>query len=366
VFAGSLLHMIKRLIASVVVAALLVACDGRPPRPEIQATARYATTAAVVDGLVFVVGGMERGAAGDVTVAAVDAYDPDARSWSRCAPMPTARSFAAAAAFRGKIYVFGGLDVDGQALDVVEVYDPRTDAWSRCTPNDTALSRLTAVNHMDIGIIVAGGMDGDGANSARQRIFLPDFEGREIWREWALPMLPTRHGFGLVDADDVTERIFAVGGYGESGPLADVKWWGVGTVHALDADGNPRWPGVKTIDPETGREVAFGEEDFLGYIWQTGPPLQQARGFLGGAKIGPRIYAVGGRCRGIPRTEVLDLDALSDGWKQAAPLPIDLCRFSLVAWDGHLLAFGGETEYGKTINSDVLEYDPTVDEWVVR
>jgi N-acetylneuraminic acid mutarotase len=60
------------------------------------------------------------------------------------------------------------------------------------------------------------------------------------------------------------------------------------------------------------------------------------------------------------------MSAVSAGWRQAAALPKALCRFSLVAWNEHLLAFGGETEFGKAVNTDVLEYGPAADVWSVR
>jgi kelch-like protein 18 len=279
--------------------------------------------------------------------------------------MPTARAFAAAVEFEGQIYVVGGLDAAGDALEVVEVYDPRTDAWSTCPPLDIGRSRLAAVNHMGASILVAGGLTAGGENANQQRV-LVRLPGKPLhWGYWPGPLAPTRHGLGLVDADDGTERVFAVGGNDGAGPLADVQWWGIGTVNVRDAEGNLRWPGAKSTDLDTGDVTTF-DEDYQGYGWWPGPPLATARGFLGVARIGRRIYAVGGRLREIPATEVLDLDALEDGWRKASPLPKDLCRFSLVEWGGHLLAFGGETEFGATINTDVLEYDPAADTWTVR
>ena len=73
-----------------------------------------------------------------------------------------------------------------------------------------------------------------------------------------------------------------------------------------------------------------------------------------------------GRCRDIPPTEVLDLDEIANGWRLAAPLPKDLCRFSMVAWEGRLLVFGGETDFGESVNTEVLEYAPDEDRWSVR
>ncbi len=207
---------------------------------------------------------------------------------------------------------------------------------------------------------MAGGMDATERNSAEVRVYRPN---EDTWREWC-PLPSPRHGFSLVDAGDGTERVFAVGGYGEDGPLAVVDVFGVGIVKATGEDGKPRWPDAKMRDA-AGR-VTVIDRDYPGYDWWPGAPLAQPRGFFGLAKLDRTIFAVGGRRSDIPRTEVLDIDAVTAGWEVRAPLPKDLCRFSLVAWNGRLLAFGGETDYGKAINTDVLEYDPALDVWTVR
>ena len=96
------------------------------------------------------------------------------------------------------------------------------------------------------------------------------------------------------------------------------------------------------------------------------PPPAEARGIFGAAVLGRRIYVVGGRVRDIPRTEILDIDDVAAGWKPAAPLPTDLCRLALVEWRGRLLAFGGETGSGNSVNEDVPEYHPSADAGSVR
>ena len=350
-----------RPLAALALAALVTGCGRRPALPPTKPTARYATTAAIVQETVYVVGGVERGATGDTTVAAVEAYDPVKREWTRCAPMATARAFAAAVEFDNRVYVFGGVDASGKALDSAEVYDPQRDAWTAAPSMASARGRLAAVNHMRRSILVAGGIGNDECNSDYVRVFHPD---RNIWKEW--PPLPTpRHGFALVDADDQSERVFAVGGYDEAGPLDRTDRFGVGLVKVLRPDGKPRWPGATVTDNQTGKTTPI-DKDYQGYGWWTAPPLAHARGFHAMARLDTRLFAVGGRCATIPPTEVLDISAVDAGWKSVAPLPKDLCRFSMVAWNGRLLVFGGETDGGKSVNADVLEYDPDADAWTVR
>ena len=353
--------MSTKLLAALALGVLLTACGRRPALPSIQPVARYGTAAAVVRGTVYVVGGVERGAKGDTTVAAVEAYDPETREWTRCAPMANARAFAAAVAFDEQLYVFGGLDTSGEATNSVEVYDPRKDAWSAAPSMGDPRSRLAAVNHMGHSILVAGGLDAEEKDSAKVRVFLPK---ENVWREWS--ELPTpRHAFALVDADDESERVFAVGGYDETGALDRTDRFGVGLVKVLGPDGKPRWPGATSTGSSTGKTTPI-DKDYQGYGWWPAPPLAHARGFLAVALLDTRLFAVGGRCLAIPPTEVLDVSAVDAAWKSVAPIPKDLCRFSMVAWNGHLLVFGGETDAGKAVNADVLEYDPDADEWTVR
>lgn len=275
----------------------------------------------------------------DATVGTVEAYDIASRRWTARSPMPTPRVFAAAAVLDGKVHVFGGLDAAGRALDSAEVYDPATDRWNTLPPMGMARSRLAAAVLGGRGILIAGGMDGAVVNSERVRHLLPG--GGPVGALGSLrdgvPLPSPRHGHALFGEGNGSGRVLSVGGYGDAGVLA--------AVDILDA----------------------GEgEGGTARRWRPGPPLAVARGFFGLAAAGRRLYAVGGRCDPIPSTEVLDLDAPEAGWKRAAPLPKDLCRFSMVGTEDGLLVFGGETDYGAGVNTEVLAYDPARDAWTVR
>jgi N-acetylneuraminic acid mutarotase len=90
-----------------------------------------ATSGCVVDGIVYVIGGLYPYNA--LPLQAVWAYDPLTNSWTRKRDMPTARRFLSATALDGIIYVIGGTGGTwaGQvALKTVEAYDPKTDMWA--------------------------------------------------------------------------------------------------------------------------------------------------------------------------------------------------------------------------------------------
>ena len=60
----------------------------------------------------------------------VEVFDPVANRWEKCHPMSTARSRVGVAVVNGLLYAIGGYD--GQLrLSTVEVYNPETDTWTR-------------------------------------------------------------------------------------------------------------------------------------------------------------------------------------------------------------------------------------------
>ena len=60
----------------------------------------------------------------------VEVFDPIANRWEKCQPMTTARSRVGVAVVNGLLYAVGGYD--GQLrLSTVEVYNPEMDSWSK-------------------------------------------------------------------------------------------------------------------------------------------------------------------------------------------------------------------------------------------
>ncbi|MGB3295758.1 MAG: kelch repeat-containing protein [Phormidesmis sp.] len=79
------------------------------------------------DGKLYTFGGSTGPFNGARDSAAV--YDPATGSWTALPDMPTARGGAQAAVLEGKIYVVGGLGSDGASLNTVEAFDPLTGTW---------------------------------------------------------------------------------------------------------------------------------------------------------------------------------------------------------------------------------------------
>jgi N-acetylneuraminic acid mutarotase len=91
--------------------------EGKKPLP----TGRSWPASAVVDGLVYCIGGGY-----PIFRNAVEAYDPATNTWTTETAMPTARFGATASVVNGVIYVIGGYPY----LRTCEAYDPNTNTWT--------------------------------------------------------------------------------------------------------------------------------------------------------------------------------------------------------------------------------------------
>jgi N-acetylneuraminic acid mutarotase len=88
---------------------------------------RHHTGGGFVDGKFYVVGGRMGNSEDAANLTALEAYDPQTNTWEQRAPMPSARSGIAVAAFNGELFVFGG-EIPG-VFSNVEAYNPVTNTW---------------------------------------------------------------------------------------------------------------------------------------------------------------------------------------------------------------------------------------------
>ncbi|XP_047080836.1 F-box/kelch-repeat protein SKIP4-like [Lolium rigidum] len=56
-------------------------------------------------------------------------YDASSNSWSKAAPMPTARCYFVSAALKDKLYVTGGLGLTDKSPNSWDIYDKATESW---------------------------------------------------------------------------------------------------------------------------------------------------------------------------------------------------------------------------------------------
>ena len=96
-------------------------------------TTRTGTSASVVNGKIYVIGGAK-----DKVSSIVEEYNPATDTWAKKADMPTARGWLSTSVVNGKIYAIGGAVSGLVTLSVVEEYNPATDTWTKKTDMPTA------------------------------------------------------------------------------------------------------------------------------------------------------------------------------------------------------------------------------------
>ncbi|MSO20913.1 MAG: hypothetical protein EXQ56_10715 [Acidobacteria bacterium] len=89
---------------------------------------RNVPAAAVLNGKLYVIGGVVESA---FSTATLEIYDPVTDSWSSGPPMPTARHSVGAGTLDGKLYAVGGFNLTRDIpYGLLEVYDPDTNSWT--------------------------------------------------------------------------------------------------------------------------------------------------------------------------------------------------------------------------------------------
>ncbi|HSM02025.1 MAG TPA: kelch repeat-containing protein [Acidimicrobiia bacterium] len=270
-------------------------------------TPRSEVPAAVLDGEIYVPGGYTAGNGMPAHgTAAFEAFDPVANSWRRLADLPGARHHLMAAAFDGRVFVFGGYDADSnEPTATAWSYDPASDEWTDVTEMPAAVAAGAAVTAGD-HIYVIGGIPG-GTNVYR-------YEPRsDTWDEVAPLLQPTEHVALAVHEG----QLFALGGRWAGEELATVQ------VYALDSDS-----------------------------WVMAPPLQLARGGFGAASFEGRVVAIGGEVA-ADRNSLVSVEVLDPGtgaWTFGERLPVPLHGHAVVIADGQLFVVGGSRVGAGVVN----------------
>ncbi|WP_326536735.1 Kelch repeat-containing protein [Pseudorhodoferax sp.] len=135
-------------------------------------SARNSAASAVIDGKLYVVGGRQAlpqpdGSLRQVNLATLEVFDPASGAWTTRAPLPQAQGGLAAAAHRGKLYVFGGEQWTPAQKVFADswVYDPAADRWAPVPPLPTARHGLGAATLGDRIHVFGGGLQ-VGGNAA--------------------------------------------------------------------------------------------------------------------------------------------------------------------------------------------------------
>lgn len=264
-------------------------------------TARFGHATAVVDGIIYVMGGLVRGYPEycQGAISSVEAYDPATDTWTPRSPMPARRFYTSGAAvLDGKIYVPGGWACEG-SMDNLFVYDVATDTWSDAGPLPGWTSSGFA-HVIDGALYILNGWTGTAYSGDLHR-YDPS---TRTWTRLATVRLGHAYGASGV----IGGRIVLLGGeiqtraldiydpatdawtagpeapywlQHNSGAVIDERFYVVGGSYELGTDPYYYSDRVLIFDPAA---AAYAE----------GPPLPFPRQFAGVAAVDGTLYVIGG------------------------------------------------------------------------
>jgi len=239
--------------------------------------------------------------------------------WRPLAPMPTARQEISTAVLNGLVYVIGGYNTAGQSTNVVEVYDPTTDLWSTAAP-------LPIVTDHNASAVAAGILFTFGGLSTRVFAYYPE---KDLWYEAA--SMNYRHG-GTPAVGVIDDLIYVAGGNGPGMAGNEVEVYDPfqDTWTVLSPMNIPRnHTAGGAIDGKLyvagGRghpEAASALEvyDPAADAWTMLAPLPTGRSGIGSGVVNNQLYIFGGEIPGV-FAEVELYNPAEDAWRRLADMP---------------------------------------------
>ncbi|MER6102671.1 carboxypeptidase regulatory-like domain-containing protein [Streptomyces sp. NPDC001832] len=123
---------------------------------------------ATINGKVYSVGGVD----GKHMLSKAYVYAPGAQAWSALPNLSVAREAPQAAAYGGKLYVFGGWGADSNPVAKTEIYDPLTGTWSTGADNPKP-SAGAAVTVLGGKIYIVGGCAANDCGRTDVQVYDP-------------------------------------------------------------------------------------------------------------------------------------------------------------------------------------------------
>ena len=315
---------------------------------------RSALLAVVALALLGGCGPQEAGPAPEPTIPT-----PLPGQWSVKAPMRIARSELGAAVIEGHIYGVGGLTAGGTPLAALEIYDPVNDTWSQgpAMPAPRHHAGVAAVNGR---LYVIGGY-GPGPYPWEDAAAATVFEFDPVAKRWAekRPMTSPRAAF---TAAAVGGKIHCIGGLNgrlhEAYDVAQDTWETLpdmpsGREHLASAVvGTTLYVmgGRHTVDPRDFQRTttnfgAMEAYDTLTRTWTQLPRLEPARGGLGAAGLGGKVYAFGGEFPDV-YPDVDEFDPVAATWRVMRQMPTPRHGITAASIGGAIYVLGGGTNFG--------------------
>jgi predicted Ser/Thr protein kinase len=278
-----------------------------PPMP----TARQNMGSAVLDGTVWVVGGLAAGSEGS---RQVEGYDPVINGWKSAPELPVRLHHQMTVTYKGELVVIGGWIPKGSdpSAEITDrVFALRNGRWAEL-PSLTRPRAAGAAAVVGDRIVVAGGQ-ADGRLIDTTEVF--DGEG---WSTGAKIPTPREHLAAVSDGD----YLYAVGG------------------RALSPDKNSA--ALERYDPAADR-------------WQRLADMPNARGGIGAALAGGHLFAVGGETSTRALGTVESYSIARDAWSSAPSMRTPRHGLAVAAIGRTLYSLGGASRPGHASASATAE-----------
>jgi N-acetylneuraminic acid mutarotase len=251
--------------------------------------------------------------------------------------MPTPRSEIAATNIDGNIYVIGGFDGSGKALDTVEIYNVYNDSWKEIAPLPEPLHHTIASSHNG-KIFVVGGFTSDvGDWVPTNKLFIYD-PLKDEWKE-GKPMPTAR---GALAATFVKGTLFAIGGQQSS-----------------DIDSSEILNTNEAYDPTTD-------------TWTAKKSMPTSRHHAASTAVDGKIYVIGGRA--VVNSSIINLNINEmyspekNEWISLVPMPSKRSGIAATSYNDSIFVFGGEDAGGvdpKTYGNNEL-FIPATGLWTSK
>ena len=335
-----------------------------PPIP----TPRQMLGAASDGKLVYTVGGTN----GKSDLAAVEAYDPAAKTWTRLPDLPQPRSDLGVAIADGRLVAAGGVSA-GQVLKSVAVLDLVANTWADLPDMATARHGMAVAAVGKSVYAIGGSADiGDGqVISSAEVLQLPArrIQPTAQWR--SLPNAPTPR---LMTAWAVlNDKLWIMGGLRDGVALQTVESYEPRTGAWQEQPSLPVPLHHAAAATYRGEVVVLGGASgdltqasnkvfaLRGGNWVELPNLTHARAATAAAVVGDQLVVAGGQNakKLVPQTEVFD----GSSWHDAANMPTPREHLAAVSDGTYVYTVGGRF-LSSDKNSAALErFDPGSGKW---
>jgi len=332
------LALISVLLFSLIAAVSIV--EGAENSWVTKASMHFSRTgagAAVVNGIVYVIGGSQRYNTSDSgfsyrSINSTESYDPASDIWFYKASMPTSRDGLGVAVFQDKIYCFGGRNVSKDysiSTNVNEVYDTETDSWETKMPMPTARSGFQASVVDDKIYLIGGRVESESSSISKKSAQVEIYDPLTDTWAFGLPIPTAVAGYASAVLDG---KIYIISGVAEGSTYTNL---------------------TQVYDPKTD-EWSFSAPIPMGVT-------AAAAGSTTGTKAAKAIYVIGGSNETYPLNGQYVNQAYfpeSNSWSMAASMPVDRAGSTVAVVNDTLYVMGGGHNIFTMDSTIVMQYTP--------